>query len=77
MRGCQTQCWSARAAVRQWVTELIGFERLAQSMAHWAGHATDAEGVAEGIWRDLTAWCEDERHHDDMTRLVLPVPNRA
>ena len=53
--------------------ELFGFDRLASSVAHWATHAPDAEGVAAGIWADLTAWCGDESHHDDMTLLVLRV----
>jgi hypothetical protein len=30
--------------------------------------------VAAGIWDDLTAWCGEGSHHDDMTLLVLRVP---
>ena len=36
-------------------------------------HAPTAEAVAGGIWTDLTAWCGEESHHDDMTLLVLRV----
>ena len=54
--------------------ELFGFERLAASASHWSTHAETAEAVAYGIWTDLTAWCGDESHHDDMTLLVLRVP---
>ena len=54
--------------------ELFGFARLASSAAHWARHAHTAEAVAAGIWSDLTAWCGDESHHDDVTLLVLRVP---
>jgi serine phosphatase RsbU (regulator of sigma subunit) len=54
--------------------ELFGFARLHQSVARWAEQAENAEGVAEGIWSDLTAWCGEESHHDDMTLLVLRVP---
>ena len=35
------------------------------------------ELVAAGIWSDLTARCGEERHHDDMTLLVLRVPDTA
>jgi hypothetical protein len=55
--------------------ELLGFERLAQLAAHWAQHGTSAEAIAEGIWADLTARCGDASHHDDMTLLVLRVPD--
>jgi serine phosphatase RsbU (regulator of sigma subunit) len=54
--------------------ELFGFERLAASVAHWSTPAADADGMAAGVWADLTAWCGDESHHDDMTLLVLRVP---
>ena len=54
--------------------ELFGFDRLAQSVAHWSIQAGDAEGVAAGVWADLSAWCGEESHHDDMTLLVLRVP---
>lgn len=53
---------------------LFGFARLQQSAAHWSSGGTTAEAIAEGIWRDLTAWCGEESHHDDMTLLVLRVP---
>ena len=56
------------------VGELFGFDRLARSVAHWAQQAGDADGVAAGVWSDLTAWCGEESHHDDMTLLVLRVP---
>jgi len=26
------------------------------------------------MWSDLTSWCGDESHHDDVTLLVLRVP---
>ena len=39
--------------------------------------ADDAEGVAAGVWADLTAWAGEERHHGDLTLLVLRVPLRA
>jgi serine phosphatase RsbU (regulator of sigma subunit) len=51
--------------------ELFGFDRLQRSAAHWAQEAESAEGVAAGIWSDLTAWCGEESHHDDVTLLVL------
>ena len=54
--------------------ELLGFARLAASAAHWSSHAGTAEEVAAGIWSDLTAWCGEESHHDDVTLLVLRVP---
>jgi GAF domain-containing protein len=54
--------------------ELFGFARLSSSAAHWATHAPTAEAATAGIWSDLTAWCGDESHHDDMTLLVLRVP---
>ena len=54
--------------------ELFGFARLAASAAHWSVRAPPAEAVAEGIWSDLTAWCGDESHHNDVTLLVLRVP---
>ena len=54
--------------------DLFGFERLAQSVGRWAAHGKSAEAGAEGIWADLTAWCGEESHHDDMTLLVLRVP---
>jgi serine phosphatase RsbU (regulator of sigma subunit)/class 3 adenylate cyclase len=54
--------------------EFFGFERLARTVCHWSTHADTAEAVAEGIWADLSAWCGDESHHDDMTLLVLRVP---
>ena len=38
-----------------------------------SAQAADAEGVTAGVWADLTAWCGDESHHDDMTLLVLRV----
>lgn len=53
--------------------ELFGFERLAASAAHWAARTTDAEGVAAGLWTDLTAWCGEASQHDDMTLVVLRV----
>ena len=56
------------------VGELFGFERLSQSAAHWSTEVDSAEGVTEGMWSDLIAWCGDESHHDDMTLLVLRVP---
>jgi serine phosphatase RsbU (regulator of sigma subunit) len=55
--------------------ELFGFERLAQSVAHWSAAAESAEAVASGIWTDLTSWCGPDPHHDDMTLLVLRVPS--
>jgi phosphoserine phosphatase RsbU/P len=54
--------------------ELFGFDRLRQSTAHWTAVAPDAEAVAEGIWSDLTHWHGEKSHHDDMTLLVLRVP---
>jgi serine phosphatase RsbU (regulator of sigma subunit) len=54
--------------------EMLGFERLAASAAYWAAHGAGADAVAAGIWADLTAWCGEEPHHDDMTLLVLRVP---
>ena len=54
--------------------ELFGFERLAQSVGYWATQGETAEAVAQGIWSDLSAWCGEESHHDDMTLLVLRVP---
>jgi sigma-B regulation protein RsbU (phosphoserine phosphatase) len=54
--------------------ELFGFERLAQSAAHCAARAQNAEAVAAGIWSDVTVWAGQESHHDDMTLLVLRVP---
>ncbi|HEV2121253.1 MAG TPA: SpoIIE family protein phosphatase, partial [Chloroflexota bacterium] len=56
------------------IGELFGFERLHHSAAYWAQHAESAEVVAQGIWSDLTSWCGEESHHDDMTLLVLRVP---
>lgn len=56
------------------VGELFGFDRMARSAAYWSTEAATAEAVAEGIWSDVTAWCGDESHHDDMTLLVLRVP---
>ena len=53
---------------------MFGFERLAASTAGWAARATDAEGVAAGVWDDLTAWCGEVAYHDDMTQMVLRVP---
>ena len=53
--------------------ELFGFTRLAASASHWALHAPTAEAVAAGIWSDLTAWCGEQSHHDDMTLLILRV----
>jgi len=55
--------------------ELFGFARLAASAAHWSAGAASAETVAQGMWSDLTAWCGDESHHDDVTLLVLRVPD--
>ena len=57
--------------------ELFGFDRLARSVAHWSTQAADADGVAAGVWADLTAWAGDAPHHDDMTLLVLRVPTHA
>jgi sigma-B regulation protein RsbU (phosphoserine phosphatase) len=56
--------------------ELFGFERLSACVTHWSGNASSAEAIAAGIWSDLTAWCGEESHHDDMTLLVLRVPSR-
>jgi len=53
---------------------MFGFERLAQSATHWSMRSGSAEGVAEGMWVDVTAWCGEESQHDDMTLLVLRVP---
>jgi serine phosphatase RsbU (regulator of sigma subunit) len=53
--------------------DLFGFARLAASASHWSAYAPTAEEVAGGMWSDLTAWCGDESHHDDMTLLVLRV----
>jgi serine phosphatase RsbU (regulator of sigma subunit) len=57
--------------------ELFGFERLAQSAAHWSARGETADAVAEGLCGDVTAWCGAESHHDDMTLLVLRVPSAA
>jgi len=54
--------------------EYFGFERLAASAAYWAARGADAGAVAAGIWADLTAWCGEAPHHDDMTLVVLRVP---
>ena len=53
--------------------EIFGCDRLHRSAVYWSTHAGSAEAVAEGIWSDLTAWCGEESHHDDMTLLVLQV----
>ena len=45
--------------------------RLSKSASHWLHHAPTAEALAEGIWSDLTAWCGDQSHHDDMILLIL------
>ncbi|MBI2941602.1 MAG: serine/threonine-protein phosphatase [Chloroflexi bacterium] len=57
--------------------ELFGFERLAESAALWACRAADAEGVAAGLWSDLSAWAGEAPSHDDMTLVVLRVPHVA
>ena len=59
------------------VGQLFGFDRLATSAAHWATHGPTAEDIAAGIWSDLTPWCGEESHHDDMTLLVLRVSGAA
>jgi len=51
--------------------EFFSFERLAASAAHWSAHGGDAEGVAAGIWADVTAWSGEDAYHDDMTLVVL------
>jgi serine phosphatase RsbU (regulator of sigma subunit) len=56
-------------------SELFGFERMAASAAAWAARPLDAEAVADGIWADVTDWGGEDAHHDDMTLLVLRVPN--
>jgi integral membrane sensor domain MASE1 len=56
------------------VGELFGFERLLASAAYWSARAADPDGVAAGVWADLTAWCGETSQHDDMTLLVLRVP---
>ena len=33
--------------------------------------------VAAGLWTDVSSWCGDESHHDDMTLLVLRVTQAA
>jgi sigma-B regulation protein RsbU (phosphoserine phosphatase) len=53
--------------------EFFGFERLAASATAWAAKADDAEGVADGIWADVTEWGGEDAHHDDMTLLVVRV----
>ena len=54
--------------------EFFGFERLAASASSWAGQTADAEGLASGVWADLTSWCGAAPHHDDMLLLVVRVP---
>jgi len=53
------------------IGEFFGFGRLAASAARWSAEASDAEGVAAGIWADVTAWAGEEAYHDDMTMVVL------
>jgi serine phosphatase RsbU (regulator of sigma subunit) len=57
--------------------ELLGFERLARSAAHWSARAASAEAVAAGMWSDLIAWAGAESHHDDVALLVLRVTEAA
>jgi phosphoserine phosphatase RsbU/P len=57
--------------------ELFGFERLAASALYWTARAESADGIAEGIWADVTAWSGETSTHDDMTLLVLRVPTAA
>ena len=57
--------------------ELFGFERLAASATYWTARAESAEGIAEGIWSDVTDWSGETSTHDDMTLLVAkPVSDR-
>jgi sigma-B regulation protein RsbU (phosphoserine phosphatase) len=56
-------------------SELFGFDRLLASAAAWAARPLDAEAVADGIWEDVIRWSGEDAHHDDMTLLVLRVPN--
>jgi len=53
--------------------EFFGFGRLAGSAAYWTAQADSADAVADGIWRDVGAWCGDIPRHDDMTLVVLRV----
>ena len=57
--------------------QLYGFGRLTESAAHWSMRGADAEAIAAGIWADVTVWCGEESHHDDMTLLVLRVPYKS
>lgn len=68
---------AAAGAASRSAGELFGFERLAASVAYWAGQAGGADAVAAGIWADLAAWCGEGSHHDDMTLVVLRVPAAA
>jgi serine phosphatase RsbU (regulator of sigma subunit) len=56
-------------------SELFGFDRLVASAAAWAATPCDAEAMADGIWEDVIRWSGEDAHHDDMTLLVLRVPN--
>jgi serine phosphatase RsbU (regulator of sigma subunit) len=57
--------------------EMFGFERLAASTVYWTARAENAEGIAEGIWCDVTDWSGETSTHDDMTLLVMRVPTTA
>jgi serine phosphatase RsbU (regulator of sigma subunit) len=56
-------------------SEFFGFDRLVASAAAWAATPLNAEAVADGIWEDVIRWSGADAHHDDMTLLVLRVPN--
>jgi serine phosphatase RsbU (regulator of sigma subunit) len=53
---------------------LFGFERLAESLALWAAQGTSAQAVLEGVWQDVAAWSGGSSEHDDMTLVILRVP---
>jgi serine phosphatase RsbU (regulator of sigma subunit) len=59
------------------VGELFGFERLAASAVYWTAWAESAEGIAEGMWSDVTDWSGETSTHDDMTLLVMRVPTNG
>ena len=58
-------------------SEMFGFERFTASASGWSDTGKNAEEVAEGIWQDVAAWTDQVSEHDDMTLLVLRVPEPA
>lgn len=56
--------------------ELFSFERMTAAASFWSTLAPDAQGIVDGLWETIVAWCGDESHHDDMTLLVLRIPDK-